>query len=51
VLTPALSGLSPYDRTAIAGALIVLLGAATAAVLSPALRASRASPSAALKQS
>jgi putative ABC transport system permease protein len=51
VLTPALSGISPYDPIAIGGAVAVLAGAAIAAVLSPALRAARADPAAVLRQS
>ena len=50
VLTPALSGVSPYDPSAILGAVGVLLGAALAAVLSPALRAAHADPAAVLRQ-
>lgn len=51
VLTPALSGLSPYDPPAILGALAVLIGAALAAVLSPALRAARTNPASVLRSS
>lgn len=50
VLTPVLSGLSPYDPAAIGGAVAVLLAAATAAVISPAIRASRADAAAGLRQ-
>jgi predicted permease len=49
VLTPALSGVSPYDPAAILGALAVVLGAALAAVLSPALRAARTNPASVLR--
>jgi predicted permease len=50
VLTPALSGINPYDPAAIGGAVIVLFGAAIAAVISPALRAANADPAAVLRQ-
>jgi predicted permease len=49
VLTPALMGISPYDPSAIVGAVAVLLGAASAAVISPARRAARADPAAVLR--
>ena len=51
VLAPALSGVNPYDPAAIVGAVVVLLGAATVAVLSPALRAGHADPAAVLRES
>ncbi len=51
VLGPALSGISPYDPLAILGALALLLGAALAAVLSPALRAARTNPASVLRSS
>jgi putative ABC transport system permease protein len=49
VLTPALSGLSPYDPAAITGAVAVLLAAAIAAVVPPALRAARSDPAEVLR--
>ena len=51
VLAPALSGVNPYDPAAIVGAVAILLAAATAAVLSPALRAVHADPAAVLRES
>jgi ABC-type antimicrobial peptide transport system permease subunit len=51
VLAPALSGISPYDPAAIAGAVAVLLVAAAAAVVLPALRAAHADPAAVLRSS
>ena len=51
VLSPALSAVSPYDPAAILGAVSVLVVAALAAVLSPALRAAHADPAAVLRQS
>jgi len=51
VLAPALSGVSPYDPAAIIGALSILLIAATAAVLTPAIKAARANPANVLKSS
>jgi ABC-type lipoprotein release transport system permease subunit len=49
-LTPALSGISPYDPAAILGAVGVLVGTALPAVVSPALRAAQADPAAVLRQ-
>ena len=51
VLTPALLGISPYDPAAIVGAVSVLLLAATAAVIFPALRAAQADPAVVLRGS
>ena len=51
ILAPALSGISPHDPAAIAGAVVVLLAAATIAVIAPALRAARADPAAVLRES
>ena len=51
VLTPGLSGISPYDPVAILGAVGVLVGAALIAVVSPARRAAQADPAAVLRQS
>ena len=50
VLTPALSGISPYDPAAILGAVGVLVGTALPAVVSPALRAARTDAAAVLRQ-
>jgi predicted permease len=44
LITPALSGLSPYDPVAIGGATLLLLGAALLAAAFPALRAARTDP-------
>jgi len=51
VLTPALSGVSPYDPFAIVGALAILVVAAFAAVLAPARRAARTNPASVLRSS
>ena len=44
VLAPALSGISPYDPAAIAASVLVLLAAALAAAIAPALRAAGGDP-------
>jgi predicted permease len=44
VLTPALSGISPYDPAAIGGAVLALFAAALAASVAPALRAATRDP-------
>ncbi len=49
VLTPALMGVSPYDPAAIVGAVAVLLVAAAAAVIWPAVQAARTNPAAVLR--